>query len=124
MGINDAQFCAKFLEIENCTLEQALSIVQKQTQITVEAKQIGMGSGQPPINSISNGRPLAPQPVNFTGNPDLHPCLSLGGRHKRQDCKFRQAKCNKCHKKGHLARFCKSKINMSPPVENARKEAT
>ena len=81
-------------------------------------------SGRPPINSISSGRPSAPQPVNFTGNPDLHPCLSCGGRNRRQNCKFRQAECHKCQKKGHLATVCRSKNVRSSPVGNARNTAS
>ena len=83
-----------------------------------------MDSGRPPIDSILNGRPLALHPVNFTGNFDLHPCLSCDGRHKRQDCKFCQAESHKCHKKGHLARICRSKNFTSSPVGNARNTAS
>ena len=83
MGINDAQLCAKIIEIKNSTLGQALLIVQKQIQITKEAKQIRMDPKRPLINSILSGRPLPLRSVNFTGNPELNPCLSCGGRHKR-----------------------------------------
>ena len=30
-------------------------------------------------------------------------CYSCGGPHFRNSCRFRNAKCNKCHKLGHLA---------------------
>ena len=40
MGINDPQLREKFLEIEYCTLEQALAIAQKKEQTTTEATHI------------------------------------------------------------------------------------
>ena len=76
------------------------------------------------IKFFSNDRPLPQQPVNFIGNPDLHPCLSCDERHEWQDCKFRQVECYKCHKKGHLARVCRSKNITSFPVGSARNTAS
>uniref|UniRef100_A0A5S6QAX4 RNA-directed DNA polymerase n=1 Tax=Trichuris muris TaxID=70415 RepID=A0A5S6QAX4_TRIMR len=39
------------------------------------------------------------------------PCASCGGSHKRDDCKFRNAECHHCHKKGHIASVCRSKLS-------------
>lgn len=35
-------------------------------------------------------------------------CNGCGGSHMRNQCKFREAKCNKCNKIGHIARVCRS----------------
>lgn len=36
------------------------------------------------------------------------PCNGCGGHHMRSDCRFRDARCNKCNKKGHIAKVCRS----------------
>ena len=36
-------------------------------------------------------------------------CDSCGGSHLRRDCKFRQAICNFCKRKGHIQRVCRAK---------------
>ncbi|KFD51280.1 hypothetical protein M513_07880, partial [Trichuris suis] len=40
-----------------------------------------------------------------------YPChpFSCAGSHSRKECKFRNAECNFYHKKGHIAKVCRSK---------------
>ncbi|XP_053686293.1 uncharacterized protein K02A2.6-like [Sabethes cyaneus] len=41
------------------------------------------------------------------------PCNGCGGHHLRNHCRFRNARCNNCNKKGHIARVCRStKVNL------------
>lgn len=35
-------------------------------------------------------------------------CSGCGGPHMRNQCRFRDARCNTCNKKGHLAKVCRS----------------
>uniref|UniRef100_A0A5S6Q817 Reverse transcriptase domain-containing protein n=1 Tax=Trichuris muris TaxID=70415 RepID=A0A5S6Q817_TRIMR len=35
-------------------------------------------------------------------------CAGCGGQHKRENCKFKDSECHSCHKKGHLAKVCRS----------------
>ena len=35
-------------------------------------------------------------------------CASCGGNHWRSTCRFRNAKCHKCNKQGHIQRVCQS----------------
>lgn len=37
------------------------------------------------------------------------PCNSCGGQHLRNLCRFREAKCYKCDKTGHIAKVCRTK---------------
>ena len=36
-------------------------------------------------------------------------CYSCGGKHKRSSCKFRDATCHFCEKKGHIQKVCRKK---------------
>ncbi|KAG8138991.1 hypothetical protein E2320_001764, partial [Naja naja] len=42
-------------------------------------------------------------------------CVSCGGNHQRATCRFRNAVCLKCQKKGHLARICQAPRNTNLP---------
>ena len=50
-----------------------------------------------------------------TSNPqiqsqNLGACFSCGGQHLRSKCRFRDAVCNQCKRKGHIQRVCRQKI--------------
>ena len=46
-------------------------------------------------------------------------CFGCGGDHFKSDCPYKDVKCHKCGKQGHLAKVCKSKLNYkgSKPVK-------
>ena len=48
------------------------------------------------------------QQQNATPSGRTGQCASCGGNHLRGTCKFRNAKCHKCHKQGHIQRVCQS----------------
>ena len=117
VGINDVSLRDKFLEIENCTLKQALSIAQKKENYATKSVRI-KNENAPQVTSIPTTAAMLSQSPFQNLN-----CLSCGGRHKRQTCKFRDAKCLKCHKTGHLARVCKSAIQTTPKTGNSWQRA-
>ncbi|XP_032072036.1 uncharacterized protein K02A2.6-like [Thamnophis elegans] len=42
-------------------------------------------------------------------------CSGCGGNHERAECRFRQALCQRCGRKGHIARVCRAAQPMSFP---------
>ncbi|KFD64042.1 LOW QUALITY PROTEIN: hypothetical protein M514_08635 [Trichuris suis] len=51
-------------------------------------------------------------------------CASCGSSHSRKDCKFRNAECNFCHKKGHIAKVCRSKTSLTKPSNKKSSPST
>ena len=47
-----------------------------------------------------------PQKANSTD------CYRCDGKHKALDCKFQNAKCNFCKKKGHIAKVCHTRLKL------------
>lgn len=47
---------------------------------------------------------------NLEGKPGKlqTPCIGCGGKHHRLDCRFKNADCRHCGKKGHLAWVCRA----------------
>ena len=65
-----------------------------------KANQGGNGSSQQSNQSSSTqGQP--------TWTQGQHMCAGCGGTHFRSQCKFRNAECRNCGKKGHIARVCR-----------------
>ncbi|XP_055918664.1 uncharacterized protein K02A2.6-like [Eupeodes corollae] len=57
---------------------------------------------------FKRGQKEALQPFKQGQHPN-QTCNGCGGRHFRNQCKFREAECHACGKKGHIARRCRSK---------------
>ena len=57
------------------------------------------------------------------GTPATHPCTRCGrSNHHRDDCKFKNAKCNYCQKVGHIEAVCfKKKQQSGNPVKRITK---
>jgi len=50
--------------------------------------------------------------TNIDKNNSSYYCASCGSTdHNRSECKFKDVLCYKCHKKGHIAKACRSKSN-------------
>ncbi|XP_061514505.1 uncharacterized protein K02A2.6-like [Anopheles gambiae] len=47
------------------------------------------------------------KPKQGTTNPGM--CNGCGGNHLRNQCRFRDARCNTCNKKGHISKMCRSR---------------
>ena len=58
-----------------------------------------------------------------TGKPQPYSCYSCGKTdHKRDECKFRNATCHACKRKGHIARICKSGVQILEDEEQDEDE--
>ncbi len=48
------------------------------------------------------------QPFGKKSQTQSNRCYSCGGYHLRSQCKFRNAKCYRCNKTGHISKVCRS----------------
>lgn len=51
-------------------------------------------------------------------------CFSCGGDHLRQNCKFKDAECHFCNRKGHISSVCRSRMGKSESVREVRPQDT
>ena len=121
-GLKDEATQRHLLAIKDLTFAQAYdaAVAREAAQQDVEA----MGASSKPnlTNKVQNyksnpnshsGKSAKEHPPHNTGTkpknktlqPDK-PCSGCGGRHWKSNCKFKNASCHKCNKKGHLAKMC------------------
>ena len=46
--------------------------------------------------------------TNKNSKQGKRPCYHCGGKHSPNDCRFKDQQCNKCSKRGHIAKMCHS----------------
>ena len=82
------------------TLERAVEIAQGLESAERGSKKL-QGDEQSSVGHI--GQPSGHKPRS------KKPCYRCGeDSHTPDSCRFREAECRKCHKKGHIARVCRS----------------
>ena len=117
-GCNDTEVKRKLLAEKALTYNEARIILQDNDNINraLDSGQEVMYARKQcqPTKGHSNERqqpqhsPQSESSQEKRSRKKYGPCLSCGGDHLRQSCKFRHVKCFKCQKTGHIAKVCKS----------------
>ena len=58
--------------------------------------------------TVTGSKPTKKTVTNKKQSGSAGQCASCSGSHLRSTCKFRNVKCRKCHKQGHIQRVCQS----------------
>lgn len=74
-------------------------------------------NNKPRNRSLSRNR--SQQSHQHKSSQSDNSCNGCSGNHARKDCKYKDAVCHTCGKKGHLSRVCRSKI---PLTSNSKSE--
>ena len=121
-GINNTEIQRKLLTRPHLTFTEAKHILETWDDINMALSSQGSASSQvlyheratpkkknfKPHSSKWCGRDNSGRkPTSATSKPS-GTCDSCGGQHLRSKCKFRDAECRKCHKRGHIQRVCRS----------------
>ena len=115
-GCRDQRLQCKLLAEPDLTFDKAFKIAKAMEAAEKEAKDLQETPstavyqlGKAAANKRNPRRNPNPAPPNSPKATDRD-CYRCGAKHKPTDCKFRDAECNFCKKKGHIARVCRSKI--------------
>ena len=125
-GCKDSCLQCKLLAESDLTFERAFK--QAKAMETAERDSKGLQDKTrdmmpPTVNAVitqSSGRhgrrlqSLPPRQARVA-QPDCYRC---GAKHKPSECKFREAECHFCKKKGHIAKVCLSKNKKSSSRTN------
>ena len=115
-GLRSIAAQKNLLSEENLSLEKAIQVAQSLEAADKNAKKLKADdAASTPIHRTGHYRYAKPpkQPAN-----NAKTCYRCGDTdHIATTCRFRDAECKKCHKKGHLARVCRS--GSRPPQQKS-----
>lgn len=111
---------AAALQKQNATLADVVMIAEtfEATRKTVEALKENSNEKTIEVNWVNKKKSYN---KNIDKQPKFKSCSGCYSTHKREECRFKNAFCNKCGKKGHISHVCMSKNvkeNMSDKVNN------
>jgi len=114
-GCRDQRFQFKLLAEPDLNFKKAFKIAKAMETAEREAKDLHETPAAP-VNSMKG----TPAGKNFSRQAANHlqwratptDCYCCGAKHKATDCRFKDAECNFCKKKGHIAKVCHSKLKI------------
>lgn len=121
-GLKDSNIQKRLLQEPNLTLENATATALAMEAVSRDAEEIHQPTTthaeKIQLHKLSTSKPV--EKIKSIGKSSSIPCQSCGKRnHSRPDCYFRDATCNKCKKKGHIQKACRSigslNTNRGPP---------
>ena len=105
-GINNVRIQCHLLQEPSLTYESAF---EKAQAMELAAQDVAhMTDSEPaPVYNIHNKSGMGKHSTN-SSHPATVECYRCGGNHYATKCRFMEATCRTCGKKGHLARVCRS----------------
>ena len=101
-GIEDNRIQHRLLAEPSLTLQKAFDLALALESADRNAQDL-QKSQATPIHALSGKQVETGYPKQDSG------CYRCGGKHQAAECRFKEAECHLCKKKGHLARVCRSK---------------
>ncbi|GFR63427.1 hypothetical protein ElyMa_001894800 [Elysia marginata] len=117
-GLRDEAIQKQLLQERDLTFEGATNLALAMEMANRDAHDLHSSADKSihkiGIKTPGTGQTGTPTPRNQSSRPSFPSCLSCGKtNHKRSNCYFKDATCNKCHKKGHIQTVCKSGQNQN-----------
>lgn len=129
-GIQNESIQRTLLSETTLTLDNAVSKAYAAETAANQAKKIHLQGSPGRINgeavefiqhqrSKVNQKPKSSFKSKVESNKNRF-CYSCGGDHERSSCKFRDAICRNCNKKGHIQKICRAKKNNDNKINNSQ----
>ena len=109
-GLNNLKIQNKLLNTEDLTFERACMIAKSMEMAEKNSQEF-----HPGVSMTVNEKGTINQVKVKTGkaNPKEqlanNQCFRCGGKHNSNSCKFKNARCFKCQKNGHIASVCRER---------------
>jgi len=102
-GINDRKIQQRLLSEKELTFSKALEISQAMEAAAENVHDLSESMAEKVC--LVNRHHTPPPPLQKSGSK---PCYRCGGPHTQTSCKFKESKCFKCQKIGHISKVCRS----------------
>ena len=106
-GIADQRIQRRLLAEPDLTFAKALEIAQAAEAAERNTQELVKGTQPPRVHTLNTGPSERPRKEGGAQFPNCYRC---GGKHKPEQCKFKESACNYLGKKGHLAKVYRSKL--------------
>ena len=105
-GCRDKQLQRNLLAQQELAFDKAFKIAHAMEMAEQGVRDLQQNTSQS-VNAIHSGDAAR---TNAHLKKEQSPCYQCGGKHLSSCCKFKTANCWYCHKQGHIATVCRSKI--------------
>ena len=122
-GCRDRRLQFKLLSDSKLTFAKALELAKADETAERGTKD---RSGGPSLHRLVHSqrpkrrRPPNPPPQSSAPKPHSRSCSRCGAAHSPATCKYKDATCNYCQKKGHLASVCRTKARDQKGITNCK----
>ena len=106
-GIGDTRIQRRLLAEPELTFQKALTLSQAMELADRDTKDLQVASTVNPAQIHKLHKKASSSPKSSKDTAAV--CYRCGGKHLANHCRFKEAECHACGKKGHIAKVCKSK---------------
>ena len=130
-GVNDNRIQRLLLQQPELTYDKAKEIAQSLEAASKDAQKLLNPTNTRPSQPIRyhNVHPPRRHPKPTVIPPhsqkqQSHPSSCCGSSHSRSACKFKDATCRNCGKRGHIAKVCRSRTTERKPSHQSTHNTT
>ncbi len=127
-GINDSHIQKRLLLETNLTFQKAMDVSLAFELVEKDMHDVISTSATPSPQSVftiqESRKPQQRRKYTASTSKGTASCYRCGGSHPQNQCRFREAECHFCHKKGHISKVCNSKKRLGQQPERRKHETT